>query len=586
VVEEQVGSLNGAAAGCPGAGAHLLPPAQDAQEWRQVAGWLRGRVADALAARAGGAGLGEDDRRALAVELVRDGLREQARAAAAAGRAPLAPGVEDRIAAAVLDGLFGLGGLQRLLDDPMVENIDVNGADRVFVRRAGGVREPAGPVADCDAELVELVRTVAARAGVGERRFDAGHPAISVQLPDGSRLFAVIAVCARPCVSIRRHRFLRVRLSDLVGVGTVSPAVAGWLAAAVRARRNILVCGGTGAGKTTLLRALAAEISPAERLVTIEDTLELFLDQDRVAHPDCVALQVREPNIEDAGGIDQAALVRHALRMSPDRVIVGEVRGAELVPMLNAMSQGSDGSIATVHASSSRGVFTKLAAYGAQAPERLGLEATNLLLAEAVHLVVYLAFDRSTGARVVSSVLEVAGAQGPLVAANEVFRPGPGGAAVPGTPPSHGLREALARPATPPAALLRALLRGVVGGERAGGRVGAGRLRRRRRGGGVAGGHRPAARPAGARRHDACGHDVGGAGAGGPSPGAAGPVAAPPAPRGGGRGGGVRGDRVAGRCRAGRSRGDGVAGNAGHRPRARRGGGADRGGRRVGGDAA
>jgi Flp pilus assembly CpaF family ATPase len=189
---------------------------------------------------------------------------------------------------------------------------------------------------------------------------------------------------------------------------------------------------------------LAAQIDPAERLVTIEDTFELFLDHDPVAHPDCVALQVREPNIEDAGGIDQAELVRHALRMSPDRVIVGEVRGPELVPMLNAMSQGTDGSMGTVHASSSRGVFAKLAAYGAQAPERLGLEATNLLVAQAVHLVVHLAFDRAANRRVVASVLEVTGADGPLIAANEVFRPGPGGAAVPGTPPGNALLDALA----------------------------------------------------------------------------------------------------------------------------------------------
>ena len=413
---------------------------------RAVVEWLRTRVADGLTARAttAGAGWGEADRRAWATELVREGLREQMRSAVAAGRAPLRPEGEDRVARAVLDSLFGLGGLQPLLDDPGVENINVNGCDRVFVRRAGGGAEQVGAVADSDEELVELVRTVAARAGVGERRFDAGHPTLNVQLPDGSRLFAVMGVSRRPCVSIRRHRFLRVTLDHLIGVGTVSPQLAGFLVAAVRGRRNILISGGTGAGKTTLLRALAAQIDPAERLVTIEDTFELFLDHDAGAHPDCVALQVREPNIEDAGGIDQAELVRHALRMSPDRVIVGEVRGPELVPMLNAMSQGTDGSMGTVHASSSRGVFAKLAAYGAQAPERLGLEATNLLVAQAVHLVVHLAFDRAANRRVVASVLEVTGADGPLVAANEVFRPGPGGAAVPGTPPGNALLDALA----------------------------------------------------------------------------------------------------------------------------------------------
>jgi len=415
-----------------------------------VVAWLRARVSDDLTVHttSGGpavaAGWVEADRRAWATDLVRDGLREQARAAVAEGRLPLPPEVEDRVTRAVLDSLFGLGGLQPLLDDVGVENINVNGCDRVFVRRVGSGPQRMGPVSDSDEDLVELVRTVAARAGVGERRFDAGHPIVNLQLPDGSRLFAVMGVSRRPCISIRRHRFLYVTLDHLVQVGTVTPPLAGFLAAAVRGRRNILISGGTGAGKTTLLRALASQIDPAERLVTIEDTFELFLDHDTAAHPDCVALQVREPNIEDAGGIDQADLVRHALRMSPDRVIVGEVRGHELVPMLNAMSQGTDGSMGTVHASSSRGVFSKLAAYGAQAPERLGLEATNLLTAEAVHLVVHLAFDRASNRRVVASVLEVAGADGPLVAANEVFRPGPGGAAVPGTPPSSDLLDVLA----------------------------------------------------------------------------------------------------------------------------------------------
>jgi Flp pilus assembly CpaF family ATPase len=167
--------------------------------------------------------------------------------------------------------------------------------------------------------------------------------------------------------------------------------------------------------------------------VTIEDTFELGLDTDAAAHPNVVAMQAREPNIEGHGGIDQAELVRWGLRMSPDRVIVGEIRGAEVIPMCNAMSQGNDGSLSTVHASSSRGVFTKFAAYAAQAPERLSLEATNLMVASAVHFVVHLGWD-SGGRRVVDSVREVLDADGAQVVSNEVYRPGPDGRAVPASP--------------------------------------------------------------------------------------------------------------------------------------------------------
>ena len=197
------------------------------------------------------------------------------------------------------------------------------------------------------------------------------------------------------------------------------------------ARKSVIICGGTGAGKTTLLRAVAADIPPWERLVTIEDSLELGLDRYPELHPDAVALEAREPNLEGEGGISLAELVRWALRLNPDRVIVGEARGEEVLALLNAMSQGTDGSMATLHASSSKGAFSKLATYAVQAPERLPLEATNLLVANAVHFVVFLAQDPA-GRRFVSSVREVVDADGPMVVSNEVFRPGPDGRAVPG----------------------------------------------------------------------------------------------------------------------------------------------------------
>jgi Flp pilus assembly protein, ATPase CpaF len=191
----------------------------------------------------------------------------------------------------------------------------------------------------------------------------------------------------------------------------------------VRARKNVLITGGTSAGKTTMLRALAAEMDPLERIVTVEDAFELGLQFDPAVHADVTAFQAREANIEGEGAISQADLVRWALRMSPDRVIVGEIRGPEVIPMCNAMSQGNDGSMATLHASSSRVAFTRLASNAAQGVERLPLEATNLLVASAVHVVVHLSRGTDRRSRVVSSVREVVGADGPLVISNEVYRP-------------------------------------------------------------------------------------------------------------------------------------------------------------------
>jgi Flp pilus assembly CpaF family ATPase len=419
---------------------------------------VRSRVAGGLADQARDDG-GPDSGpawQALARDLIGRALQDHAEAALRAGHRGLDGDAEARVTRAVTAALLGLGGLQPLLDDPDIENIDVNGCDQVFVRYADGRRAQAPPVAATDADLAALIRVIAARGGTEERRFDLASPRLTLQLPDGSRLFAAMAVTRRPCVSVRRHRHRKVTLAGLAQLGTLTPQLATFLGAAVRARKNILVSGGTGAGKTTLLRALAAEIAPHERLVTIEDTFELGLDADARAHPNVVAMQGREANIEGAGQIELAELVRWALRMNPDRVLVGEVRGPELIAMLNVMSQGTDGSMATIHSSSSRGVFTKLAAYAAQSPERLDAEATALLVASAVHFVIHLAWS-ADGARVVSSIREVTDADGPQVVSNEAWRPGPGGRAVPAAPmredtvadlEAAGLDPALARNGT------------------------------------------------------------------------------------------------------------------------------------------
>jgi Flp pilus assembly CpaF family ATPase len=266
-----------------------------------------------------------------------------------------------------------------------------------------------------------------------------------------------MAVAARPAVSIRRHRFADLSLDDLCAMGALDHGLRTLLAAAVRARKNIVVSGAMNSGKTTLLRALAAEIDPRERIVTIEQAFELGLDTGSSRHPDMVALEARPANVEGAGRIPVGDLVRRSLRMNAERVIVGEVLGDEVLPMLNAMSQGRSGSMCTIHAESSAGVFRRIASYAIQAPERLPLDATNLLIAGALHFVVHLDSEmydelevsqmpdrwddsvtdfpaRGSRARFVASVREVVDAEGVQVVSNEIYRPGPDRRAVPSAP--------------------------------------------------------------------------------------------------------------------------------------------------------
>ena len=297
---------------------------------------------------------------------------------------------EHRLARTVLDALFGMGRLQLLIDNPAIENIDVNGSDCVWATFADGTKRMMPAIADSDEEMVDLVRSAASRFGLSERRFDLACPELDLHLPDGSRLSALMAVTARPVVSIRRHRYSDLALSDLTAMGTFDEEVASLLGAAVRAQKNIVISGAMDSGKTTLLRALAREIPPRERIVTIEQALELGLDAVPHRHPDMVALEARPANVEGEGMISVADLVRRALRMNADRVIVGEVLGDEVLPMLNAMSQGRSGSMCTIHSDSSAGVFRRIASYAVQSRERLPLEATNLLIAGAVHFVVHL----------------------------------------------------------------------------------------------------------------------------------------------------------------------------------------------------
>ena len=448
---------------------------------------IRRRVAEDLAGPEA-AGLSGDDRKEFARQRAFLHLDALAGSAEEEDLGKMTPADERSVAQTVLDALFGLGRLQVLVDDPEIENIDVNGCDRVWVTYADGTKRRVPPVADSDDELVELVRSAAGRFGLSERRFDTARPELDLQLPGGARLSALMAVAARPAISIRRHRFADLSLEDLCAMGAMGPDLRSLLSAAVRARKNIVVSGAMNSGKTTLLRALAAEIDPRERLVTIEQSFELGLDTGSTRHPDIVALEARPANTEGEGRIPVADLVRRSLRMNADRVIVGEVLGDEVLPMLNAMSQGRSGSMCTLHAESSAGVFRRIASYAVQAPERLPLEATNLLISGALHFVVHLDSalhdecveshrsrsahgDRSPDGdvrswpvssddpdqspywfpsrgprtRFVSSVREVIDAEGVQVVSNEVYRPGPDRRAQPASPLRAETAEELRR---------------------------------------------------------------------------------------------------------------------------------------------
>lgn len=322
--------------------------------------------------------------------------------------------------------LFGAGSLQLLLDDELVENIDINGFQHVFVEYADGTTAKVRPVAGSNDELVETIQTLAAHEGLSARAFDVANVRVNLRLPDGSRLYAVQSVTRAPVVSIRRHRHRRVSLKDLIGLNTLDDELADFLAALVKARKNIMVAGGTSGGKTTLLRALAAEIGPEERILTVERSLELGLDEDTDVHPNSIAFEERLANAEGAGAVTMAELVRDTLRMNPSRVIVGEVLGDEVVTMLNAMTQGNDGSLSTIHANSSADVVHKIATYAIQAPERLPWEATVRLVASAVDFIVFIRRVRTDDGqrRIVESVREIAGiTEDGQLATNELWGP-------------------------------------------------------------------------------------------------------------------------------------------------------------------
>ena len=354
-----------------------------------------------------------------------------------------APSFDDEtsITKSAIDAVLGFGPLQRLLDDPAITDIHVRGTAPVWVKHTDGSRHEIDPIVATDDELIRLVRNVASRSRNGERRFDAASAECNLCLDDGSRLFAVMDISQQPSLVIRKHQFHLSSLEELTRGGLMTSNVRSFLRAAVLAKRNIIVAGGTGSGKTTLLRALMNEIPYHERIITIEDAFELGLARFSQLHPDHDALQSRTANIEGHGAIPLADLTRMALRMDPDRVVVGEVRGAEAFPMLMAMSQGNNGSMCTLHADSTRSAFSKLAAYVSMANTGLPIDVVNLLLANALHLVVHI--ELVNGQRRISSIREVVDSDGSRIVSNELFVANGPGLAEAAYPMTSDLRDLL-----------------------------------------------------------------------------------------------------------------------------------------------
>lgn len=295
--------------------------------------------------------------------------------------ATLSKAERGRLQERVLDRALGLGPLEPLLADPAITEIMVNGNAEVFVERAGRLERVAAEFTGQE-ELRQVINRIVAPIG---RRIDESQPLVDARLPDGSRVNAVIPPLSYrgPVLTIRRFPAQTYTLEHLVQSGTLSRPMAAFLAASVRARQNILISGSTGSGKTSLLNALAGAVGAGERLITIEDTVEL-----RLNHPHLVSLEARQPNVEGVGEITIRALLKNALRMRPDRIIIGEVRGAEALDMLQAMNTGHPGSLTTIHANAPREALLRLETMALMAEVGLPLIAIRQHLNLAIHYVV------------------------------------------------------------------------------------------------------------------------------------------------------------------------------------------------------
>ncbi|RQH08385.1 CpaF family protein [Paraburkholderia dinghuensis] len=313
----------------------------------------------------------------------------------------------------VYDEMFGFGPLEVLLRDPTVSDILVNTAKQTYVERRGRLEMTDVTFYD-DAHLMKVIEKIVSRVG---RRIDESSPMVDARLPDGSRVNAIIPPSAvdGPLVSIRRFAVNPLQVSDLVSLQTLTPPMAELLDGLARAKVNILISGGTGSGKTTLLNVLSGFIPNDERIVTIEDAAELQLRQEHV-----LRLETRPPNIEGRGEITQRALVRNALRMRPDRIILGEVRGAEALDMLNAMNTGHEGSFATIHANTPRDALTRLENMISMGGLSLPPKTMRHQIASAITVVVQAA-RLTDGRRKIVSISELTGLEGDMINMQEIF---------------------------------------------------------------------------------------------------------------------------------------------------------------------
>jgi len=325
----------------------------------------------------------------------------------------LTGGEKREISEEVLHEVFGLGPLEPLLADPGISDILVNGYRQVYVERQGMLELTSVRFRD-DAHLLRIIDKIVSQVG---RRVDESNPMVDARLSDGSRVNAIIPPLAvdGPLLSIRRFGTDKLAPEDLVTRGSLTPGMLCLLEAAVKARLNVVVSGGTGAGKTTLLNALSLFISPKERIVTIEDAAELQLRQPHLAR-----LETRPANLEGQGAVRQRQLLVNALRMRPDRIIVGEVRGEEALDMLQAMNTGHDGSLTTVHANSPRDAISRLEVMITLANANMHLAAIRQQVASAVHIIVQAA-RLSDGRRLVTHITEVTGIEGETVTLQDIF---------------------------------------------------------------------------------------------------------------------------------------------------------------------
>ena len=327
---------------------------------------------------------------------------------------PLSTIERDRLVSEVNHELFGLGPLEPLLADPSISDILVNSYSNVYIERRGKLERTSITFKD-DEHLMRVIERIVSTVG---RRIDEAQPMVDARLPDGSRVNAIIPPLAidGPTLSIRRFGTDPLKMAQLIENGALTREIAILFEMCVKARLNIIISGGTGAGKTTLLNALSAFIPADERIVTIEDSAELQLQQ-----PHIVRLETRPPNIEGRGEITQRDLVKNALRMRPDRIVVGEVRGGETIDMLQAMNTGHDGSLTTIHANTPRDALSRMETMIQMTGMRLSDRAMRQQIASAVNLVIQVA-RLTDGTRRIVSISEVTGMEGDTTTMQEIFQ--------------------------------------------------------------------------------------------------------------------------------------------------------------------